>query len=62
MVTFMRNKTAMSDNLKMIEDKLKEYDVKKLSKSGNLKKRNLYQEFERDYFNRFHTLIQRRRY
>ena len=39
MVTFMRNKTAMSDNLKMIEDKLKEYDVKKLSKSGNLKKK-----------------------
>lgn len=42
MVTFMRNKTAMSDNLKMIEDKLKEYDVKKLSKSGNLKKKEIF--------------------
>ena len=31
---FMRNKTVMSDNLQAIEDKLKQYDVSSISKSG----------------------------
>ena len=33
--SFMRNKTAMQDNLKLIEDKLNQLDVNSISKLGN---------------------------
>ena len=39
---FMRNKTVMSDNLQVIEDKLKQYDVNTISKSGKTLTAKLY--------------------
>lgn len=36
MSTFMRNKTAMNDNLQMVEDRLKTYDVNKIVELGIL--------------------------
>lgn len=32
--TFMRNKTAMNDHLRLIDEKLKEYDVDTVNKLG----------------------------